>query len=209
MLENVFVQEKLQKTISFASLFVLTFECFKDMVIDRPRSFYCLSNMRFEDGKCICPETDEYKHEVRNLEKKPLHASMRWFVSRGAIVDSDLQRVVEIELRRNDFVHELFNTVNYGISELDIQLFADLISIYKKIDSWWIYNVEIDWDEIKDTDSVKMEECFSCALAMIDAMVSILLKGEGDTYRKCYMQIKDAVTGKVGNNITSSNRATS
>jgi len=208
MIENILIEEKLQTTVPFTSLFVLIFEMLKDNVIDRLLGFYS-SDIDFKDDQIVYHENEKYKQKVRCLAKKPFHASLQWFVKQGVITTFEYDRLLEAESRRNNFVHELYNVVCAGVLEPDIQLLADLISFYKKIDSWWIYNVEIDWDEIKNPDSVKMEECVSCALAMIDAMVSILLKGEGDTYRKCYMQIKDAVTGKAGNNVTSSNKATS
>ena len=161
MIENVMAPENLQLTVSFTSLFVLVFECFKDMVIDRPKSFYCLSTMEFRDDKIVYRETEEYKCNVRKLAKTPFEASLRWFADYGVITESDVNRVLSIELRRHSFVHELFNVIHNGISDDDIKLLADLISIYKKIDSWWIYNVEIDWDDIKEPDNVKMDECCS------------------------------------------------
>ena len=100
-------------------------------------------------------------------------------------------------MRRHSFVHELYNVVHNGISDEDTQLLADLVSIYKKIDSWWIYNVEIDWDDIEYPDNVKQDECISGSLMMIDVMINILLKGEGESYRECLAQIKETVTSKT------------
>ena len=197
MLENVMTAETLQMTVSFASLFVLVFECFKDMVIDRPKSFYCLSTMEFREDKVVYRETEKYKNKVRKLAQKPFEASLRWFLEQDVITQEEQERVLAIELHRHSFVHELYNVVHKGISDEDIKLLADLISIYKKIDSWWIYNVEIDWDEIKDPDNVKMDECFSSSLMMIDVMINILLKGESNAYSECLAQIKEAVINKT------------
>ena len=199
MLENIMLGENLQTAISFTSLFVLVFESLKDVVTDRLLGFYCLSDMEFRDGQIVYHQNEKYKRNVLKLAKKPLHASLKWFVNQGVITDSDFNRLLEAESRRNEFVHKLFDVMCAGVSEPDILLLGDLIAIYKKIDSRWIYNVETDWDEVKDPDSVKMEDCVSCNLAMIDAMISILLRGKADTYRKCYEQIKDAVTHQTCN----------
>ena len=197
MIENVVTPENLQFTVSFTSLFVLVFECFKDMVIDRPKEFFCTEKIEFKEDKIVYYETEKYKREVRNLAKKPFEASLRWFANHKVITESDVNKALSIELRRHSFVHELYNVVHNGISDEDTQLLADLVSIYKKIDSWWIYNVEIDWDEIKDTDNVKQDECISGSLMMIDVMINILLKGEGESYRECLAQIKETVTSKT------------
>ena len=197
MIENVVTPENLQFTVSFTSLFVLVFECFKDMVIDRPKEFFCTEKIEFKEDKIVYYETEKYKREVKNLAKKPFEASLRWFANHKVITESDVNKALSIELRRHSFVHELYNVVHNGISDEDTQLLADLVSIYKKIDSWWIYNVEIDWDEIKDTDNVKQDECISGSLMMIDVMINILLKGEGESYRECLAQIKETVTSKT------------
>ena len=197
MIENVVTPENLQFTVSFTSLFVLVFECFKDMVIDRPKEFFCTEKIEFKEDKIVYYETEKYKREVRKLANKPFEASLRWFANHKVITESDVNKVLSIELRRHSFVHELYNVIHNGISDEDTQLLADLVSIYKKIDSWWIYNVEIDWDEIKDPDNVKQDECISSSLVMIDVMINILLKGEGESYRECLAQIKEMVTSKT------------
>ena len=197
IIENVITPENLQLTVSFTSLFVLVFECFKDMVINRPKEFFCTSKIEFKKDKIVYYETEKYKREVRKLAKKPFEASLRWFSNHKVITESDVNNVLSIELRRHSFVHELYNIVHNGISDEDIIFLTDLISIYKKIDSWWIYNVEIDWDEIKDPDDVNMDDCISGSLMMIDVMINILLKGEGETYRECLAQIKETVINKT------------
>ena len=197
MIENVMTPENLQLTVSFTSLFVLVFECFKDMVIDRPKEFFCTEKIEFKEDKIVYYETEKYKREVRKLANKPFEASLRWFANHKVITEFDVNKALSIELHRHSFVHELYNVVHNGISDDDIKLLADLISIYRKIDSWWIYNVEIDWDEIKDPNNVKQDECISGSLMMIDVMINILLKGEGESYRECLAQIKKTVTSKT------------
>ena len=197
MIENVMTPENLQFTVSFTSLFVLVFECFKDMVIDRPKEFFCTEKIEFKEDKIVYYETEKYKREVRKLANKPFEASLRWFANHKVITEFDVNKALSIELHRHSFVHELYNVVHNGISDDDIKLLADLISIYRKIDSWWIYNVEIDWDEIKDPNNVKQDECISGSLMMIDVMINILLKGEGESYRECLAQIKETVTSKT------------
>ena len=197
MIENVVTPENLQFTVSFTSLFVLVFECFKDMVIDRPKEFFCTEKIEFKEDKIVYYETEKYKREVRKLANKPFEASLRWFANHKVITEFDVNKALSIELHRHSFVHELYNVVHNGISDDDIKLLADLISIYRKIDSWWIYNVEIDWDEIKDPNNVKQDECISGSLMMIDVMINILLKGEGESYRECLAQIKATVTSKT------------
>ena len=197
MIENVVTPENLQFTVSFTSLFVLVFECFKDMVIDRPKEFFCTEKIEFKEDKIVYYETEKYKREVRKLANKPFEASLRWFANHKVITESDVNKVLSIELRRHSFVHELYNVVHNGVSNEDIQFLADLISIYKKIDSWWIYNVEIDWNDIEYPDNVKQDECISSSLVMIDVMINILLKGEGESYRECLAQIKETVTSKT------------
>ena len=196
MYENVFTAEKLQATISFTSLFVLLFESFKYMVVDKPKGLYCWKDMKVEDGKFIYKESEKYKQKVRSLDKKLFHASLKWFLERDVITEADYNRTLEAESRRNEFVHELAVIVNYGVTEGDKKLLTDLFSIYMKIDSWWIYQ-EIDWDEIEDPEKIRMEECHSVMVTMIGSMIEILLDGKADTYKNAYLRLQEKVMKNV------------
>lgn len=138
---NILNEDILKSNINFAALFVLNFECLKDYIITQPRDFY--SDVAIKDGKLCCEETEEYKKEVRSLEKNIENASLRWFMNADAITEEDYNLYQELRERRNDITHELLKNLNNGFNETDAKLYVKLLELYRKIDKWWINEIEI------------------------------------------------------------------
>lgn len=134
-------EDILKSNINFAALFVLNFECLKDYIITQPRDFY--SDVAIKDGKLCCEETEEYKKEVRSLEKNIENASLRWFMNADAITEEDYNLYQKLRERRNDITHELLKNLNNGFNETDAKLYVKLLELYQKIDKWWIKEIEI------------------------------------------------------------------
>lgn len=138
---NILNEDILKSNINFAALFVLNFECLKDYIITQPRDFY--SDVAIKDGKLCCEETEEYKKEVRSLEKNIENASLRWFMNADAITEEDYNLYQKLRERRNDITHELLKNLNNGFNETDAKLYVKLLELYQKIDKWWINEIEI------------------------------------------------------------------
>lgn len=138
---NILNEDILKSNINFAALFVLNFECLKDYIITQPRDFY--SDVAIKDGKLCCEETEEYKKEVRLLEKNIENASLRWFMNADAITEEDYNLYQKLRERRNDVTHELLKNLNNGFNETDAKLYVKLLELYQKIDKWWINEIEI------------------------------------------------------------------
>lgn len=138
---NILNEDILKSNINFAALFVLNFECLKDYIITQPRDFY--SDVAIKDGKLCCEETEEYKKEVRSLEKNIENASLRWFMNADAITEEDYNLYQKLRERRNDITHELLKNLNNGFNETDAKLYVKLLELYQKIDKWWIKEIEI------------------------------------------------------------------
>lgn len=138
---NILNEDILKSNVNFAALFVLNFECLKDYIITQPKIFY--SDFAIKDGELCCEETEEYKKQVRALEKNIENASLRWFMNAAAITQEDYDLYQELRERRNDITHELLKNLNNGFYETDAKLYVKLLELYQKIDKWWINEIEI------------------------------------------------------------------
>jgi hypothetical protein len=91
----------LKDNLIVASLFLAAYETLRTSIIDQIRSFYwCGFN---DQGDMISPN---YQAEVLSLDKSVLRASLFWLKSNGVIDDSDINRVQEIRLHRNELALE-------------------------------------------------------------------------------------------------------
>ena len=180
--ENVLDEDILKFNMSFAAVFVLNYECLKDYVINQVRNFYSC-NGKFVGDKYICEEAEEYKKEVRTLNKNIEDASLLWFVQSEAITQEDYKKYQIIRKKRNDITHELLKNLSNGFTENDKELFADMVSIFNKIDKWWINEIEIPIasEDIPD-DYDKNGVCSGQAI-LLSVINSIVLDGQGAAYK--------------------------
>lgn len=139
---NVLDEKRLKPNIHFASLYVLYYECLKDSLIDLPKSFFC-NHTEFKDGHIIVHESEEYKENVRKLDNHIESASFKWFIKIGAVSEEDYFSFEKLRKFRNKIVHELMFCLSEGFNEVEVKYLVELIEIYRKLEKWWINEVEI------------------------------------------------------------------
>lgn len=139
---NILDAERLKPNIHFASLYVLYYECLKDALVDLPKSFFC-NHFEFKDGNMHVHESDAYKEKVRKLDKYIENASFKWFVSVGAVSEEEYSTFEKLRKFRNKIVHELLFNLNKGFTKDEVNYLVALIEIYRKIEKWWINEIEI------------------------------------------------------------------
>ena len=197
MFENILNKEALQTNILGVALFVLFFEQLKDFIIDRPRGFYCFNSCEIKDEKIIYKENDAYKQKVRSLDPQRIfHASVQWFQKQTALSEDETLTIFKAEKRRNDFVHEFFRTLTEGWRKEDSILLREIISLYQRLDSWWVYNFEFDEDEVPNPETVTQKDCYSLSAAILNVVKDIAL-GNDEPYSDWMEQIREAVQQKA------------
>jgi hypothetical protein len=130
--------EVVRPSLFLATMFITTFEILKDSVIDRIRDFY--TNEWSASGSVVGPE---YQIEVLAKNKSPLYASLKWLQEHEAIDETDLQTFESLKSTRNLLAHQLFNVVTGQVDSPHQAQFTELVSLLRKIETWWVVNVEI------------------------------------------------------------------
>ena len=188
--ENLLDEKNLKKNIEFASLFILNYECLKDFIVNQIRDFYC-NHFIFDNGKTIREESDDYKRNVRSLDKQIDNASMKWFFESEAISEDDYELYQKIRIRRNEITHELFKSLEEGFNEKDTKLFNDLVQLYNKLDKWWINEIEIPTsaeDIPKDYDATGV---MGGQALFLSAINDIVISGDNGKYQEILKAIRD------------------
>ncbi len=125
-------------SLFIATMFITTFEILKNSIVDRTRDFY--TNGWGEEGPIV---GSEYKAEVAARNKSVLYASLDWLREHEAIDDADLQRFEDLKKTRNLLAHRLFDVVTGQAESNHTDQFSLLVALLKKIEVWWVVNVEI------------------------------------------------------------------
>ncbi len=122
-----------------ASIYVASFEALKDSIIGRIRSFF--ASGFDETGEKVDPK---YASDVLARNKSPLYASLDWLKGMGAIDDADLATLERVKRCRNTLAHELLSILaSRGLPAEYDKCFVDMVALLRKVEVWWIVNVEI------------------------------------------------------------------
>jgi hypothetical protein len=122
-----------------ASIYIAGFEVLKDVVVGRIRDFFWTGFD--ESGDKIDPK---YSSDVLARNKSPVYASLDWLKAMDVISDADVHVFNRAKDCRNTLAHDLLSTLgSQGLPDEFDERFAEMVTLLRKIEVWWITNVEI------------------------------------------------------------------
>lgn len=130
--------EVVRPSLFMATMFITTFEILKNSIIDHIRDFYSIGWS--EEGSTMSPE---YEAKVLSRNKSVVYASLNWLHDRQAISSEDLKAFELLKKTRNLLAHQLFEIVTGQAESNHTDQFHVLVALLRKIEVWWIVNVEI------------------------------------------------------------------
>ena len=128
-------------SLFMATMFITTFEILKNSIVDRIRDFYSIGWS--EVGVTLSPE---YKAKVLSRDKSPVYASLNWLHENQVINDDDLETFEKLKNTRNLVAHQLFDIVTGQAESNHTEQFQVLVDLLRKIEVWWVVNVELATD---------------------------------------------------------------
>ena len=181
--KNVLDEDILKSNVNFAAMFVLNYECLKDFVVSQVRDFYS-DHIYFDGEKLVCEESKAYKTEVRGLDKNIENASLKWFMASDVITQEEYDIYQKIRKRRNEITHELMKNLSEGFKESDIELFAQMVSIYTKMDQWWINEIEIPTSAEEIPEDYDRDGVHGGQAIILSIINFIILEDKGKEYKQ-------------------------
>jgi len=155
--------ENLKDNLMFSSLYIASFEAFKDYIVNEVKFFF---NNGFSGEEFTFSE--DYNIKVKTLDKSVFKASLLWLKSLEAIEDKDIEIFDDLRQYRNKLSHELMTLLFEGLPQEFPEKFTQLIALRVKIEKWWIMNIEIptnpDFDEspeVKEEDIMTSSQIFN------------------------------------------------
>lgn len=122
-----------------ASIYIAGFESLKDAIVDRIRDFFWTGFD--ESGDKIDPK---YQTDVLTRNRSPVYASLDWLTEMNAIDQGDVESFNRVKACRNTLAHNLLSTLgSEGLPADFDQCFTEMVELLRKVEVWWITNVEI------------------------------------------------------------------
>lgn len=183
--KNFLNPDILKSSLIIYSIFITVFEILKQQVIERIRYFYVDG---FVGDNLIINE--KYNKEVLSRHKNALYASLDWHLEKGIISKEDIELFHELRKQRNKLAHEMTTVIFEGNNDSIIVNLEKMINLLKKIELWWIMNVEIptDPDINIDIDDMDIEHIIPGSIMIIQLLLEIALN-EGEEEKKYYDQL--------------------
>lgn len=166
--------ENLKDNLMFSSLYIATFESFKDYVIDEVKFFF---HVGFSEGKDSFDP--RYIESVKSKDTKYIdNASLLWLIEIEAISTEDFELYKELRQYRNKLSHELMTLLFEGLPEQLPEKFHQLIQLRTKIEKWWILNIEIPTSYDFASDKEITENDIFTSSQMFNQLIFDMLSGD-------------------------------
>lgn len=143
-----------------------------------------------KDGEICYEETESYKTKVKALENNIENASLRWFINMNAINEEDYNLYQKIRHRRNEIIHELLKNLNDGFTENDAMLFGEMLNIYRKIDKWWINEIEIPTSAEEIPEDFDPKQVCGGQAMVLDMINDIVLENNKERYKSILDELR-------------------
>jgi hypothetical protein len=171
--EQLLTPAVMHERLISASLYVTAYELLRESVIGRLRSFYMAG---FDtDGEII---DERYETAVLSRNKSSLYASLGWLIENEVIDQTDVERFERLKSTRNSLAHELPSLVLNGTDFQVIERFQELVELLRKIEVWWVVNVEIPTDPVFDGREIDEEGVVPGPVLLIQMMLEVLSGNE-------------------------------
>lgn len=184
------------------ALFIGLYESFADTVESHVKSFLCINSSLGKDGKIRYTPSKKYIDEIkkRSVDDKgnrnTLKATMLWFSENGAITQEDYQSFLALKSLRNSFAHEMTEHLWNGLYDEHAKAIEELMNLYRKIEKWWINEIEIPIAGEEVPDGYDLDDVTSGILLTFDMMIDVLY---GDKSKEYLQVLHDYQLADKGN----------
>ncbi len=194
-IENIVDPDYLKDNMTFVSLFISVYESMADYVISNVHALLC--DWKVENGKEVYIESEAYRSKIKNRivdnkgNKDKTKASFLWFVDYSAISQEDYRVILNAKEIRNRYAHELFNVILTGVSEMEINCFFQIVSIYRKITNWWFVEIEAGMTDDEIPVGAEVDKAQSVTNVVFDMIINVLYNGKSKEYQNMIQACKD------------------
>ncbi|AMC35361.1 hypothetical protein [Janthinobacterium sp. B9-8] len=170
--EHFLDPEVVRPSLFMAAMFITVFEILKNSIVDRLRDFYLIGLS--DESNTVCPD---YTNNVLSRNKSAVYASLSWLVENEAINDSDIATFEQLKSTRNLLAHKLFDVVTGQAESTHQEQFTALVELLRKIEVWWVVNVELATNPDYDDQEIDEAEIVPGAILSLQMLLHVASGG--------------------------------
>jgi len=159
--------------LTCASFYLAAYELLIYSIVIKTKDFYTrdLSNGKLGLSK-------DYKKKVKALFPQDIVvASSLWLYELNAITEAEVEKIKEYKNHRNDIAYELPKIISDSEYDVKIKYFKEVRDLYKKIQLWWILEVELPTNDSLgsiDFEKIDTDELVSLIMIPMDYLLNIV-----------------------------------
>ncbi len=177
-----------------SSIYITGFEMLKDSIIGHTKDFFSFVHGFEKNGNAAYTK---YQTDVLSRNKSILYASLDWLKDMTAIDENDVDIFNRIKDVRNELSHSLHHKISSERMPKDFnQRFREMVSLFRKIEIWWVVNFEIPANPDLDDKEINEDGIITSPVMFLQLMCEIAL-GTEEKSRSYHREFKS----NFGNNI--------
>lgn len=187
---NILDPQILKPNLEFISLYIALYEKLEDTIISRVKDFYTVIELNdIEYQNKVLNLYDPKKCSKINKQCKTLISSLIWLLDANAITDNDINIISNLKKERNKLTHEMFDLLSQGLPK-DVHVrFSDMISVFNKIEKWWIIEIEIPGScEIENIENVDIDNVMSGHMIILQLILNIAANDSNKDFKEICKQ---------------------
>lgn len=133
----------IKRNLIVASLYITSYEMLKFSIINRVRGFLCDKSKVNSQGEFDYEISDDYRKQVLERDKHPLHSSCLWLKDNNIIDQSDIDGLQEMREHRDLIAHQLLKILVDDDININIELLKKTQELLIKIEKNWVVNFDL------------------------------------------------------------------
>ena len=126
---------------------------------------------------------------MQSKKNRTIRSTIKWFLDEGAINEEDVKFFKVATDLRDKFAHDMFELLTESINQQEIDVFYKLIELYKKVDNWWLVEIELPTSGNAYDPNLEYDKAGSLNVIYLEMMADIALTGNKEYY-EYYQKLK-------------------
>ena len=131
-----------------------------------------------------------YQKEVLGEKKennaRKFRGSLNWLQKHEGITEAENAKILKIRDRRNEITHGLLQKIGEGMTDEDVQMIGELLSLNQRIGAWKFQQIDMSIMEIELPDGADADDVMGNDDVLLTGIFRILFCGEGEQFKEVF-----------------------
>ena len=124
--------------------------------------------------------------EKKENDARKFRGSLNWLQKHEGITEAENAKILKIRDRRNEITHGLLKKIGEGLTDEDVQMIGELLSLNQRIGAWRFQQIDMSIMEIELPDGADADDVMGNDDVLLTGIFRILFCGEGEQFKEVF-----------------------